>query len=157
MSTAGLDAAGRLIERVAQLTREDRDWIVAHLSAPAKASLLRQLDQAEPVTTSDESVTRADERAVNASDGATVAAALVAEPSWLTAMILSLHCWRWEQQLLAKLPPATRLEVNRLRGSLPQLSPAMRSLLIRTLQQHLAPQHNPPFEHLLDQAMERAR
>jgi hypothetical protein len=144
-----------LIERVAQLSREDRDWILAHLSAPAKASLQRQLDRAGPDTDSSP-VTRADERALDALDGETVAAGLAVEPAWLIAMILSLHSWRWEQQVLGRLAPVTRLEVNQLRGSLPELSPAMRNLLAHTLHEHLrATAQNPVFEHLLNHEMER--
>lgn len=151
-----MNTAAGLIERVAQLSREDRDWILGHLSAPAKASLLSQLDQGEPALP-DDSTTRSDERALNVLDGEVVAGALASEPSWLIAMILGLHSWRWEPQVLARLAPVTRLEVNQLRDSLPQLAPAMRGLLTRTLREQFqaAPQ-NSRFEQLLDRVMERA-
>jgi hypothetical protein len=149
------------MERLARLSRRDRDWILAHLSADAKANLRRQVRRA-PGDTDAEAAgglpALHDERELDALDGGMVAAYLAAEPSWVIAMIMSVREWRWETQVLAKTPPVTRLEVSQLRGSLPRVSGAMRSLVMRTLRAQLLPMlaSESRFDQLLDRAQLRA-
>lgn len=164
-----MSAAEDLIERLAQLSRRDRNWILERLSAGAKANLLRQLspgsgDTAANATganttaanSSERPAALQDERALDGLDGESVAACLAAEPSWLIAMILGVRGWRWEHQVLARVPPVTRLEVNQLRSSLPRASTAMKGVLIHTLWKRLqAPQSDLRFDQLLDRAQSR--
>lgn len=154
---AELSASERLIGRLAQLAARDREWILAHLSAGAKANLLRHLGQGETTAAADRPLALDDERVLDGVEGETVASYLAGEPSWVTALILSLRAWRWEQPVLLKLPPVARLEVNQLRHSLPRPSAAMRSLVTRTLRERLAASPSGPrFEDLLDQVRDRA-
>jgi hypothetical protein len=156
-SSADLSASERLIGRLAQLAARDREWILAHLSAGAKANLLRHLGQDEATATVDRPQALDDERMLDTVDGETVARYLAGEPSWVIALILSLRAWRWEQPVLMKLPPVARLEVNRLRHSLSRPSAAMRALVTRTLRERLAaPASGSRFEDLLDQVRDRA-
>jgi hypothetical protein len=156
-SSADLSASERLIGRLAQLAAQDREWILARLSAGAKANLLRHLDQGETTQITDRPRTLDDERVLDNVEGETVARYLAGEPSWVVALILSLRAWRWEQPVLMKLPPVARLEVNQLRHSLPRPSAAMRSLVTRTLREQLATSPaGPRFEDLLDQVRDRA-
>jgi hypothetical protein len=156
-SSADLSASERLIGRLVQLAARDREWILAHLSAGAKANLLRHLGQDEAKVTADRPQALDDDRVLDTVEGETVAHYLSGEPSWVIALILSLRAWRWEQQVLMKLPPVARLEVNQLRHTLSRPSAAMRALVMRTLREQLAaPSPGSRFEDLLDQARDRA-
>jgi hypothetical protein len=156
MSASQSGSAEQLIERLARLTRGDRDWILAHLSAGAKANLKRQLGQVASHEPTDRPAID-DGRALDAVDADSIASHLAGEPSWLIAMIMNLRAWRWESHVLAKLPAVTRLEVNQQRGSLPALSAAMQGLLVRTLREQLPGQNSHPrFDQLLDRETERA-
>lgn len=145
------------MERLARLSRRDRDWILAHLSTDARANLRREAGDADAEAAAGSPALR-DERELDALDGATVAAYLAIEPSWVIAMIMSVREWRWESQVLAKTPPVTRLEVSQLRGSLPRMSAAMRGLVMRTLRAQLltTPAGEFRFDQLLDRAQLRA-
>ena len=156
---SGTQTAGQMIERLLRLAPQDRDWILAHLSAAARTNLLRQLGEASTQAAAESPPALESEQALDALDGDAVASYLASEPSWLVAMIMSLRSWRWENQLLARLPPVTRLEVNQMRGSLPPLSVAMKKLLAQTLRDQLpaAGQHAAMrFDRLLDRASERS-
>jgi hypothetical protein len=145
-----MNTSQHLIERLTQLSRTDRDWILANLSPGAKANLLRQLGQ-DTIAPGERMPALEDERALDALDGDTVATYLAGEPSWVIGTILALRSWRWEHQVLTKVAPVTRLEVTQLRGSLPRASAAMRGLLLRTLrEQLLETASSPRFDHLLD-------
>jgi hypothetical protein len=155
-SSADLDASERLIGRLVQLAARDREWILAHLSAGAKANLLRHLGQGEATATSGRPQALDDECMSDTVEGETVATYLAGEPSWVIALILSLRAWRWEQVLLMKLSPVVRLEVNQLRHSLPRPAAAMRALVTHTLREQLAtPASGPRFEDLLDRVRDR--
>ena len=155
--SADLSASERLIGRLAQLAARDREWILEHLSAGAKANLLRHLGQDEVTATADRPQALDDERVLDTVEGETVAGYLAGEPSWVIALILSLRAWRWEQPVLMKLPPVARLEVNQLRHSLSRPSAAMRALVTRTLRERLAaPASGSRFEDLLDQVRDFA-
>jgi len=157
-SVPDLSASERLIGRLAQLSARDREWILTHLSPGAKTNLLRQLGQEESADPAERPLAALeDERVLDALEAGAVAGYLADEPSWVVALILSLRTWRWEHQVLTKLPPVTRLELTQLRHSLPRASAAMRTLLTRTLREQLAtPRSGSRFEHLLDRVKDRA-
>jgi hypothetical protein len=135
-----------MVEVLGGLSREDREWILARLSAGAKANLLQMAER----TPGGESP----EQTLDGLEPARVAGALLDEPSWVIAMILKVRSWSWENAVSGALPPMLRLELGRLRGSLPPVSTAMRQLLIRTLQHRLlaGERNSERFEDLLDRA-----
>ncbi len=152
-------AASRWLDRIAELSHQDRDWILANLSAGAKANLRRQARLAAGPSDSEAAPDVADERALDVLDASVVAAYLAKEPSWVIAMVLSVRSWRWESAVLAKAPAVTRLEVTQLQASLPRISPAMTRQLVRTLRKQLLHQAEAGsrFEELLEGAQARAR
>lgn len=152
-------AATRWLDRIAELSRPDRDWILANLSGAAKASLRRQARLAAGSAASDSASDVADERALDALDASTVAAYLAQEPSWVIAMVLSVRSWRWESAVLAKAPIVTRHETMQLQASLPRISAAMTRQLVRTLRNQLLPEAegSQRFEQLLDGAQKQPR
>jgi len=152
-----MSAPEHLIGRLAELAPRDRDWILAHLSAAAKANLLQHLGRAQPAATADGPQAMGDdERALDEVEGELVARHLAGEPAWVVAQILSLRPWSWDQRVLMNLVPGARLEVNQLRQSLLRPSMAMRALIIRTLREQVTA--GPPggrFEDLMDQVGDR--
>lgn len=139
------------VERLSVLSRDDRAWILSALSGSAQARLrelaamhgisgpsgtslfpapLASVADAGPVSKGSA------ERALQALEDQVperIAACLDAEPAWVLAALLAMRAWRWEEPLLAKLPPDRRLEVARLRVTLPPLSQKLADTLARVL------------------------
>jgi hypothetical protein len=154
-----MSASGNYLEKLARLSREDRDWILARLSSGARAALREQMDVNFRSRETDEPAPAGFEleRSLDSVDPAVVALRLAGEPSWVIAMILSIRPWQWEQQLLARAPTVTRLEVAQSRGGLPRVSNAMRNLLIRSLHDLLCGSSSEArFAELLDRAAEHS-
>jgi hypothetical protein len=143
------------IDDLARLSRDDRAWILSRLSPSARAALLgqaREATAAKPAAAPRGAPDLNDERTLNELDAGFVAGILAHEASWVIAMIMSLRTWAWESQVLSKVPAVTRLEVTQLRVTLPQVSAAMRNLLIRTLRELLLASRGavPSFDLLVD-------
>jgi hypothetical protein len=148
-----------MLERLSQLSRRDRQWLLRNLSTEARAVLGQHAASATvaaPTPNSD--VPLHEELALDALAPEVVAAELAAQPSWVLAMILSLRSWRWEEALLERTPPVTRLELMQLRSSLPPVSAAMHALVVRTLRARFLPAAGTqlPFEAVLERAQQRA-
>lgn len=154
-----MSAIDSVLERLAQLSRRDRQWLLRNLSSEARAMLHRHAASAgAPASAAlDGAMSLHEELALDALDPEVVAVELAAQPSWVLAMILSLRSWRWEESLLERTPAVTRLELTQLRSSLPPVSAAMRALLVRTLCGLFQPATglHLPFEDVLDHAQHR--
>ena len=143
------------LQRLAGLSKQDRDWIVRNLSAVAQQRLREQTateranlegpaarnrqdapsGAARPSAEEDSGM--ADERALEWLSGEQVAEALSGEPPWIMATLLALRTWTWEPQMLARIAPVTRLEVSQLRLSAPRPSQAMSRLLLKSLRERV--------------------
>ncbi len=129
------------LQRLASLTRRDRDWIVRNLSVAAQQRLREQtaaeragLDGSPARVSSEQD---ADEHALEWLSGDQIAAALSGEPPWVVATLLALRTWPWEAQMLAHIAPVTRMEVSQLRLLAPRPSQAMSRLLLKSLRERV--------------------
>lgn len=165
-----MKALTRVIERLAELSRGDRDWLLRNLSEAAKESLrARAAEEREdddgperdpPAMRkraapdgADAAVTN--ERRLEFLPGDRVAEALAGDPPWLLAAVLGLRSWPWEVQALARASAVTRAEISRLRLGASRVSPAMRELLVQSLLEKVSAGDEPAmngFERLLHTA-----
>jgi hypothetical protein len=173
-----VSAATEVIERLAVLSRRDRDWILRNLSEAARNQLrMRAADERangdgpaadssgvadRPAAGAAVPAAEASERQLESLAGDRVTRALAAEPPWLLAAVLGLRSWPWEAAALARTSAATRVEIGRLRLGAPRVSPALRELLMQSLLEKVAANNEPSmsgFERLLHSARfsERSR
>jgi hypothetical protein len=153
------------LERLAQMSKSDRDWLLQRLSSGARQRLL---DQAATERGSAPGLADAgrlptdrgapkplpaamDAAALEAVEGALLAGILADEPPWMIALLLRQRTWSWESELLARLPPVKRFEVSDLRRSAPHPSGALTELLMKSLRERVAAASLPAdgFERLL--------
>ncbi|MFL6573096.1 MAG: hypothetical protein ACJ8G4_15170 [Burkholderiales bacterium] len=109
MTPAHQDAARRL----AALTGDERDWVLARLSSD-DALRIRELMEPGSAPVAAEPPPRpapaeaesTPERVLEQAAADDVAKLLLGEPDWLIALVLAKRRWPWDRELLAALHPA---------------------------------------------------
>lgn len=142
----------RAARRLAALQGEERDWILARLSA-ADAQRIRELLQPRPAA--------AAAALPEGASAADVCGALRDEPDWFVALVLARRRWPWDREVLARMEPA-RLEAL---GALAQRAreaataraceAAMEVLAARLRELAPAPAAPSAFDDLLDGMLAR--
>jgi hypothetical protein len=100
--------------RLADLTSEERDWVLAQLSSDDALRIRELLEpgpppvQAEPAPPPPPPVEAeaTPERILEQAAAADVAKLLLGEADWLIALVLAKRRWPWDRELLAALHPA---------------------------------------------------
>jgi hypothetical protein len=167
-----MKSAEEALRRLSEVSAADRDWIVRALSVSAKARLrglaarhgIERAGTSPPASLPAAPVAATPpegdvERTLEAARPASVVSCLEAEPAWILAALLAMRAWSWEESLLARLAPSRRLEVARLRASVPRLSPKLAAVLARTLAQRIAAAgatQEPGLERMLRRTKPRA-
>jgi hypothetical protein len=141
--------------RLAPLTRDERDWVLARLSSD-DALRIRELMEpgpdpvqveppaAPPTPVAQEEAESTPERVLEQAAAADVAKLLLGEPDWLIALVLAKRRWPWDQELLAALHPARVDELSVLvwragEGAKPRACEAAIGMLAARLRELAAP------------------
>ncbi|HYM34751.1 MAG TPA: hypothetical protein VET48_05100, partial [Steroidobacteraceae bacterium] len=116
-----------VVDALAGLNVQDRQWIVDRLSPHARRALLdeqsgrslqaanaqnsRQPDQAPAKPPTDLEVATG---SLESAAGESLAEVLCNEPMWITHSLLSYRAWPWRATLLRELPARMRSELSQL-------------------------------------------
>lgn len=147
MSPAHEHAARRL----AALTRDERDWVLARLSSD-DALRIRELLEPGPAPVEAEpppppapvEAESTPERVLEQAAADDVAKLLLGEPDWFIALVLGKRRWPWDRELLAALHPARVDELSVLvwragEGAKPRACEAAIGMLAARLREAAAP------------------
>ena len=131
-----------ILRRIAQLGADDREWLLAHLSAADKERLLELLKQRRPAVApppagGDAGPTSHD--VLHEASPAVIADLLRHEPPWLVAWIAGARDWPWRRATLELLPPIVRIELQSLERSRASGSEALLEAAVAALRSRIAP------------------
>lgn len=141
------------ISRLAKLPAEDRQWLYGQLSADERARLAELLSRdagaraANAAKTGESEFPPAEERAARAS-GWQVTQALIDEPEWMLALVLSRRSWPWSADYLDGMDVARHQRVHAL---IPSVRKASREAAYRAAIKALADK----IERVLPDTVER--
>jgi hypothetical protein len=138
--------------RLAALSGDERDWVLARLASD-DALRIRDLLEPRPAPAAPEPpppapvvVDTTPQSVLERAAAADVSRLLQAEPDWLIALILAQRRWSWDRELLADLHPARVEELSvlawRAEGAKPRAREAAIELLVAKLRE-LAPEPAP--------------
>jgi hypothetical protein len=137
--------------RLAALTSDERDWVLARLSSD-DALYIRELLEPRPVPVLSEpapppapvEAESTPERVLEQAADDDVAKLLLGEPDWFIALVLAKRRWPWDRELLAALHPARVDELSVLvwragEGAKPRACEAAIGMLAARLRELAAP------------------
>jgi hypothetical protein len=129
-----VNSAKHWLARLNALDVRDRSWLLEQLPSAVKQKLLDAAQdpysQQEPEIVLPDVQADASEQALNAASVDTVVQVLSVEPAWLTAVVLQVRQWSWQQEVLQRLPATLRLEIERHQAGLSGISVLMEETVV---------------------------